>query len=210
MRILVIGAGGHGQVVADILGSRIRIGEPLQVVGYLDDDARLHGEARVGGRVLGPLEAHRSIPHDALVVAVGDNARRRQLFQTFAAEGERFVAATHASTIVGEDVEIGHGAMVAAGVILNPGVRVGQNVILNTACSIDHHCVIGDHAHVAPGVRLGGQVIVGDMTLVGIGAVVLPGIRIGERTIVGGGAVVIDDVPDGVTVVGNPARVMRG
>ena len=81
-------------------------------------------------------------------------------------------------------------------------------MILNTGCSIDHHNVIGDHAHIAPGARLGGNVTVGQGALIGIGAVVLPGVRIGAWSIVGAGAVVTRDLPDGVVAVGSPARML--
>jgi sugar O-acyltransferase (sialic acid O-acetyltransferase NeuD family) len=204
-----VGAGGHGQVVADILSSCVRAGDSLEIVGYLDDDPGLSNKALVGGRVLGPLHARRLIPHDALIVSIGDNAVRRETFLKLSAEGGQFAVARHHATIVGEDVEIGPGTIMSAGVILNPCVRVGRNVILNTGCSIDHHCVVGDHAHIAPGARLGGHVVVGDSTLVGIGAVVLPGVRIGHNAIVGGGAVVTENVSDGATVVGNPARSLE-
>jgi sugar O-acyltransferase (sialic acid O-acetyltransferase NeuD family) len=209
VRILLVGGGGHGQVVADILEAQARGDRSLEVVGYVDDDPRLQDRTLVGGRVLGMLPRRRAIPHDALIVAIGDNTVRRRMFQALMAEGERFAVARHPSAIVGADVQIGAGTMIAAGVILNPAARIGCDVILNTACSVDHHSIIGDHVHIAPGARLGGQVTVGESTLVGIGAVVLPGVTIGARVIVGGGAVVIGDVPDGATVVGNPARCLR-
>jgi acetyltransferase-like isoleucine patch superfamily enzyme len=85
---------------------------------------------------------------------------------------------------------------------------VGSNVILNTGCSIDHHNVIGDHAHIAPGARLGGNVTVGQGTLIGIGAIVLPGRHIGAWSVVAAGAVVTKDIPDGVVALGSPARTI--
>jgi carbonic anhydrase/acetyltransferase-like protein (isoleucine patch superfamily) len=81
-------------------------------------------------------------------------------------------------------------------------------VILNTSCSVDHHNVIGDHVHIAPGARLGGHVTIGEGTLVGIGATVLPGCRVGSWSIVGAGAVVTEDLSDGLVAVGSPARTV--
>jgi len=92
---------------------------------------------------------------------------------------------------------------------VNPCSTIGANVILNTGCSIDHHNQIGDHVHIAPGVHTGGTVKVGDGSLVGIGATIMPGLKIGARSIVGAGALVAEDVPSDVTVVGLPARPVR-
>ena len=95
-----------------------------------------------------------------------------------------------------------------ANVTINVAAEIGDNVILNTASSIDHHCVVGAHSHIAPGATLAGNVRIADETLVGAGAVILPGISIGAHCTVAAGAVVTGNVPDGVTVAGVPARVI--
>lgn len=99
--------------------------------------------------------------------------------------------------------------MICAGVVVNTGSVIGADVILNTGCTVDHHNRIGDHAHIAPGVHMGGEVEVGEGALVGIGATVMPRKRIGAWSVVGAGTLVTRDVPDGVVVVGAPARVVR-
>jgi len=208
MKVVLLGGGGHGEVVADILLAERRNGRAIDIVGFVDNDPNTHGRYLVGGRVLGPESRLPTIPHDALIVSIGDNARRRSLFLKLQANGERFATARHPASVLAPDVRVGEGSMIAAGVIVNPGSKVGRNVILNTASSIDHHCVIGNHAHIAPGARLGGGVSVGDIALVGIGAVVLPGVAIGPGAVIGGGAVVIRNVPAGLTVAGNPAHAL--
>jgi len=202
-----MGAGGHAQVVADAILATARV-QPgsVAVVGYLDDNAARLGQELVGGRVEGGFVARTTIPHDAVIVAVGANPDRRRIFLDLASKECPFSTVRHPSAVVAPDVTVGDGAMIMAGVIINPGTRIGRNVILNTACSVDHHSTIGDHAHVAPGARLGGGVSVGAGALIGIGAIVLPGRTIGANAIVGAGAVVLQDVPDHATVVGNPAR----
>ena len=83
---------------------------------------------------------------------------------------------------------------------------IGRHSILNTACSVDHDASIGDFAHVAPGAHLAGGVRVGEGALLGIGCSVLPGRTVGDWAIIGAGAVVLRDVPPGVTAKGVPAR----
>jgi sugar O-acyltransferase (sialic acid O-acetyltransferase NeuD family) len=204
MRVLVIGAGGHGQVVSDLLRAAARAGEPIEFAGYLDDRLTHTDD----GLVLGPVSALHTIPHDLVVIAIGYNDARARVSERLRAAGERFLVARHPTAILSERVSIGDGTMICAGVIVCVGASLGRGVILNTGCTVDHHSRIGDYAHLAPGVRIGGEVSIGERALIGIGAVILPRVAIGRGAIVGAGAVVTRDVPPAVTVVGVPARVL--
>lgn len=206
MNVIVVGAGGHGQVVADILRAAAHAGARERLAGYVDDRRSLDGQLLAGGRVLGAVSSLRDVAHDGIVIAIGDNPTRERLWRTLSVAGESLVVAKHPSAIVSEDVSVGAGSMLCAGAIVNTGTSIGCGVILNTGCTVDHHSTIGDFVHIAPGVHMGGEVAAGARAFVGIGAVVLPGIRIGEDSIVGAGAIVIRDVAPGTTVVGCPAK----
>ena len=206
MRVLIVGAGGHGQVVADVLRAAFRNGSADYPFGYADHDESLWGHLLLDVPVMGSIDDIGGFSHDAVIVGVGDNRTRRRLFESLLRTHERFVTARHPSAILSTHSVVRQGTVVCAGAIVNPGACVGSNVILNTASSVDHHCVIGDHAHIAPGARLGGNVTIGQGALIGIGAIVLPGRRVGAWTVVGAGAVVTQDLPDGVIALGAPAR----
>ncbi|MCA9874006.1 MAG: acetyltransferase [Anaerolineales bacterium] len=206
MRVVILGAGGHGQVVADILWCMQRAGMDILPAAFLDDDPAQRGQNYLGVPVCGVTADLAAIAHEAVIVAIGNGRVRQRLFLEMQARGEQLAIAQHPTAVLAEGVQVGAGSMIAANVVVNTGSVIGQNVILNTACTVDHHNRIGDHAHIAPGAHLGGDVRVGEGTLIGIGAVVLPQRRVGDWATVGGGAVVVRDVGAGETAVGNPAR----
>lgn len=208
-RVIILGAGGHGQVVADILWQQYQADGSLFPIGFLDDNPILWRKEFLGLPVLGGLQKLNQIDYDAVVIAIGNNSIRQLLANKLAMAGEQFVVARHPATVLAPDVEVEPGAMLCAGVIVNTGSRIGAHAILNTGCSVDHHCHIGKHVHIAPGVHLGGNVVVEDGAFVGIGASVIPQIRIGAWSTVGAGAVVINEIPSHVTVVGAPARPIK-
>jgi sugar O-acyltransferase (sialic acid O-acetyltransferase NeuD family) len=209
MRILILGAGGQGQVLADAMRFAAEAGHPVTPVGYLDDNPSLWQTTPLGLPVLGALAAWRDIDHDALLLGIGANRRRCELYTTLTAEGAHFTAFCHPTALVGHDVVVGPGSYIGAYVILAAGSVVGANAIVHGNSVIGHHNAIGDHVHIAPGVHTAGSVNIETGAMVGIGANILPQQRIGAWAVVGAGAVVHRDVAPGVTVVGVPARPLQ-
>ena len=207
--ILILGAGGHAQVVADILWRMYENTGTVRPVGFLDDDEALWGKTHLGLSVLGSIADLEHIPHDGVIIAIGDNRIRCQLKDKLTQMSEKFIVALHPSAVVAPDVVIEPGAMICAGVVVNTGSKVGAHVILNTGSTVDHHNRINDCVHIAPGAHLGGEVAVEEGAFVGIGASVIPRIRLGSWSRIGAGAAVVNDIPPGVTVVGVPARPLK-
>jgi sugar O-acyltransferase (sialic acid O-acetyltransferase NeuD family) len=211
MKLIIIGAGGHGQVVADIFLAQQKRGlSKVVLVGFVDDDLTLHHSAVLGLPVLGAIADLPSIAHEAVIVAIGHNLTRQKISRRLQRQGEQLATAVHPSAIIGSGVTIGPGSMIGAGVIINVGASIGAGVILNTGCTVEHHNRLDDYVHVAPGANLGGEVTVGRGVLVGIGATVMPQRQLGNWSTIGAGAVVTKDVPDLVTAVGVPAQVKAG
>lgn len=204
--IIILGAGGHGMVVADTARAAGN-----KVLAFTDVDQELHGRQILDIPVIcgdDILSAHDPASVH-LVVGIGstrDTAVRRRVFQDLKANGFTFATIIHPSAIVGREVSIGEGAVIMAGAIIQPRTHIAENVIVNTGAQVDHDGRIGAHCHIAPGAVLSGGARVGAGTHVGSGAVVVQGISIGADAVIAAGAVVIRDVPDGMAVAGNPAR----
>ena len=208
-KIVVYGAGGHGQVVADILICMQRSGKSVLPVGFIDDNPGLKHNTFLGISVFGSESELPHIAHDALVVAIGNNETRKKVAMRMAAAGEKFFAAIHPSAVIAADTIIGQGCMICAGAVVNTGSVIGDHVILNTGCTVDHHNHIGNFVHIAPGVNLGGEVQIDEGVLTGIGSCVLPRTSIGAWAVIGGGGVVRKNIPAGALAVGNPCRVVK-
>jgi sugar O-acyltransferase (sialic acid O-acetyltransferase NeuD family) len=209
MRILILGAGGHAQVVADALLRARESGSIDHVIGYLDDNPTIIGQERLGLPILGKISDLSAIAHDALIIAIGNNEIRSCLYTQLQGAGYCFATVCHPRATLAADVTLGPGTVIFAGVVINPGSQIGANVNLNTGCTVDHHNRIDNHVHIAPGVHLGGDVHVGEGTLVGIGATVMPQRTIGSWSIVGAGSLVHHSLPNRVVAMGVPAQIIK-
>jgi sugar O-acyltransferase (sialic acid O-acetyltransferase NeuD family) len=201
--LLILGAGGHGRVVAEAAADEGRWTE----IAFLDDafpEISSPPAWPVVGR-LAELEA-RAGAHDACVVAFGDARARLTSIERAVAAGLDVPALVHPRATVSNYAVLSMGCVVLAGAVINYGASVAAGCIVNTAASVDHDCVLDAGVHVCPGAHLAGCVSIGARTWFGIGAVAKQRVRIGADVIVGAGAVVVADVRDAVTVVGIPAR----
>lgn len=195
-KIILQGGGEHAKVVLDAL-----LSQGMKVLALFDPkySGELFGVPQRG--VYDPFFA----PEAKAIVAIGNNSIRKKVALD---TKHAFTRIIHASSVVSGFAQVGAGSMILHGAIVQANTKIGEHVIVNTAASVDHDGVLENYGHIAPRAVLCGRVHVGEGALIGAGAVILPGIRIGAWAVVGAGAVVTKDVPAGVTVVGNPARVI--
>ncbi len=206
--ILVLGAGGHGKVVADAL-SLIMPGKPD---GFVDWNPALVGSRVLKYQVLGDqdwLWAEASIRPIAIALGIGNETTRQRLMEKCLAQGIRILTVVHPTACVASSATIGNGSVVLAHAVLNAASRIGKGSIVNTAAIVEHDVEVGDFSHLAPNSVTGGGVRIGCSSLIGLGAQILPRVVVGDRTIVGAGAVVRQDLATDVVAAGTPARILR-
>ncbi len=203
--LAILGAGGHGKVVADCAEL-----QGWETVHFYDDAwpdrvTTEHWPIQGSGRHLLQNLRH----YGGVFVAIGNNRRRCSWLQVLAAQGAPIVSLIHPAAMVSRYAELGMGTLAVAGCIVNAFTRCGEGTIINTGATVGHDCLLGQGVHVAPGANLAGHVVVGAYTWVGIGARVIQCVTIGKGVFIGAGATVIGSVRDGEKVVGTPARPLR-
>jgi UDP-N-acetylbacillosamine N-acetyltransferase len=198
-QIVIVGAGGHGKVVADV----VRAGDAFAIAAFVDERAlQRDGDLYLGVRVLAggdALERARALGIGYALVAFGDCKGRLGACERLRANGFEIVSAIHPRAVVAPDVNIGAGTVIVAGAVINCDARLGEAVIVNTSASVDHDCVLDDGVHVEPGAHVGPSAHIGRATTIGMGAIVGKGRRIGAHAHVGAGVVVSRDLADGAT-----------
>ena len=208
-KLVIWGASGHALVVADIL----RLQSDYELIGYLDDlDPKRHGTEFNGLPVLGgseKLDELKAMGVSHLIVGFGNCAARLKTSALIGKKGFSLATAIHPKAIVADDVVVSCGTVIAAGAVINPRAKIGENVIINTGATVDHECFIEEGVHLCPGAHLAGNVSIGRASWIGIGAIVSDHLRIGAEAVIGAGAVVMHDIPDNVVAYGVPAKVVK-
>ena len=198
-KLIIIGASGHGKVVADIAALN-----GYKEIVFLDNDPEI--KACAGYPVLGPDTMTSELDGDVFI-AVGNAEIRKKLMERDA--NRNFPVLIHPSAVIAESAEVGAGSVVMAGAVINPGVKIGKGCIINTSSSVDHDCIVEDFCHVSVGAHLSGTVVVGTGTWIGAGATVINNVNICGKCMIGAGAVVIKDIDELGTYVGIPAKKLK-
>ena len=204
-RILLLGAGGHGKAIADMLLAD----GGYEVTGFVD--AAPKASQVLGLPLLGDESLLAALAGQGIALAhaaVGDNAQRLAAAARLRVAGFALPSLTHPVALIGYGARVGEGAAILARAVIGPEAEIGALALINTGAIVEHDCVVEEAAHIGPGAVLAGGVSVGAGALIGAGAVVRPGVVIGPGAVIGAGAAVVDDVAADARVAGVPARFL--
>ncbi|MBQ6937644.1 MAG: acetyltransferase, partial [Clostridia bacterium] len=187
--VVIIGAGGHGRVVADIVKA---CGD--YVLGFLDDAAIENMP------MLGKVKDCEKYSDKEFIIAIGNNSIRRSIAEKY--PRLNYYSAIHPSAVIGSDVTIGKGTCVMPLAVINNAATIGKHSIINTHATIEHDCAIGDFVHISPSATLCGTVCVDNNTQIGAGSVVRNNTTIADDVMIGAGSVVVKDITVSGTYIG--------
>jgi len=203
-QLLIIGASGHGKVVADIA---IKM-KQWEYIAFLDDDSLLHKSMNID--VIGNCNDIRKFINEyEIFIAIGNNKVRENVMRKLEDMGAIIPVLIHPSAIIGEQTVVGFGTVIMAGTVINCCCSIGKGCIINTGSTLDHDNVIDNYVHISPGVNIAGTVRIGKNSWIGIGSIIKNNISITSDCIVGAGAVVVSDIIESGTYIGVPARLME-
>ena len=199
--LIIIGAGGHGRVIADI-AQKLGV---YETISFLDDSDT---KESMGLPIVGKTsDITKYIEVADVFVAIGNNTVRGEFVESLLAMGANIPTLIHPSAVIGACVEIGVGTAIMAGAVVTPCSKLGKGVIVNTCSSVDHDCIIDDYCHIAVGAHVAGKVNLGEKVWIGAGVTIKNNVSICSDCIVGAGAVVIKDIIEVGIYIGIPAKM---
>lgn len=199
-KLVIIGAGGHGLVCADI----------AKLLGYidinfLDDDI----DKNFDYRIIGKIDDFVNYLNCDFFIALGNNQLRESVFNKLNEKKCKIINLIHPSAVIAHDVKLGNGIAVMANSVVNSKCEIKNGVIINTAATVDHECIIKDFVHISPGAHLAGNVHVGERCWLGIGSIVSNNISICNDCLIGAGGVCVKNINILGTYYGNPIKLSK-
>lgn len=199
--ILIYGCGGQGRNVADV----ILFNDPDSRLVFVDANAR-DGETILGFNVIKNISMLSTSEYKC-IVAIGNNAERKRIFDTLSTE--KIIAVVSKNTYIGHRSTIGTGSYVGQQCTIGPEVEIGKNSLIGSTSMIGHETKMGDHCMLAPHATIAGRSKIGDLVFIGANATVIDNINICSNTIIGAGTTVLQDIVVPGTYVGTPARRIK-
>jgi sugar O-acyltransferase (sialic acid O-acetyltransferase NeuD family) len=207
--IVIIGAGGVGKEVAMLIEQINHVHPIWNLVGFLDDNIRIHNTYINGYKVLGGVDEIANYKNIFAVCAISSYKAKIKIINKLKNYNIRFPKIIHPSVYVPQYTVVGEGTIIYPGVIMTTNIDIGKHVIVSPNCGIGHEAIIGDFCSILWNVNIAGNVRINTGCMLGAGSTVIQNIKVGREATIGAGSVVVRDLPEGCTAVGVPARVIK-
>lgn len=210
-KLLIIGSGGHGKVVADV-AEKTKL---FQEISFLDNTflnnnfSKSVNSKKVIGEISEKNIKKYSSDFSHAFVGIGDNKIRNNWLKILETMNFEIPTIIDPSAEISKYAVLEKGSFINTNVVIQCNVRIQFGSILNTSCTIDHDSIIGEGTHISPGVHVAGNVSIGKFCWVGIGSQIIQNVQIGDNVTVGGGSLVLRDIPKNLKVFGSPVKVIK-
>lgn len=207
--LLIIGARGFGREVFNLAIESVGFGIEFDIKGFLDDNGHLLDELSGYPPILDSVEHYCIEKDDIFVCALGDVFAREHYASIISSKGGEFINLIHRNARIGKNSVIGSGCIIFHSTSVSCDICIGDFCTLHPFTTVGHDSRIGNYTEFEPGVKIGGFASIGDFVTIHPNGVVIPHKRLSDKVIVGAGSVVIKNVKEGVTVIGNPATILK-
>ncbi len=210
-KLIIIGSGGHAAELYEyiLFQNQISTREQIEVIGFIDDDPKMYGHYGFEEPFLGTIKEHVVNPEIEYLMGIANLKYRKEIIESFEKQNAKFTGFIHPTALIARSAEIHPTVVISHNASVGPKVRISAHNILNSRCTIGHDSVLGMYNFISPQVAIAGNTTIGTGNLIGTNACTIPGVHIGSHSKIGAGAVVIKNVPDHVTVVGNMAKILE-
>ena len=210
-KLVILGAGGLGCGAMEIAEAMNQVEPTWEILGFLDDNADLHGSRVLDYSVIGGKQWLTNNPDTSVCIALGAPGQRKQVADWLSVQAiSNFATLIHPSAIISPRSSLGEGCIAFPGVVIDTQTKTGHHVVLNKSCCIGHDVTIGNFVNISPTATLTGNDVIHEGCMIGANACVIPQKEIGSWSNIGAGSVVSKDIPAGVTAVGIPAKIIKG
>lgn len=206
-KIYIVGAGGFAREVAWLIEDINDKNPVWELAGFIDENKANVGKELNGYLVLGDVEYLNKQEKANVVIAIGSGEARENLSKKI--KNHVYPILIHPSVIKSKYMTIDEGTIVCAGSIITTNINIGKHVIINLDCTIGHDVILENYTTILPSVNVSGNVVIDERTMIGTGTAIIQGLKIGKDSIIGAGAIVVKDIPNDCTAVGNPAKPIK-
>ena len=206
--LIIVGASGFGREVACLVKDINKIKPTWSLLGLVDDN--LQGKTVEGFPILGPVASLSELyPKPLVAIAIADPSTRKRLVETITGYGLQFATLIHPSVSMSDYVRIGEGCIICRNTLFTTNIEIGNHCIINVNCSFGHDTVVNEFASIMSHTAVAGDVTIGSGCYFGLHCTVINKVKIGSWSTFGAGTVIVKDMPDYVTAVGVPARIIK-
>lgn len=209
-QLIIIGARGYGREIYYHAQNSIGYGTEFVIKGYLDDKSDALDSYVGYPPIIGPVESYAVEDNDVFVCALGDVKFKKKYVDVILAKGGDFLNLIHNSANIFPTSKIGKGCVILHNTTISADVKIGDFVTIQPMVFLGHDVEVGNWSHLNTNCICSGFVKLGENVTIHTSAVVVPKVKIGANSVVGASSMVLRNVPDNVTVMGNPAKKIFG